>query len=148
MLVAPGLAPAEDTAIRRMAADGMAAADIARRTGRPAGEVVVRLVELELGPLGRVAPAPDAAGRAAKQAPMLRLAARAFGGGLQRLGDRLYLNGVETDLPAVVRLARERGEAIRYPGVDPMPAAFGGGPSLKRPRGRRRGSGTIPGLRL
>jgi len=116
-------------------------------------ETVLRLVERELGPLGRVrpladpperSPFADAGGalarspaggkRGDRQPPVLRLAARAFGGSLRRVGDRLYLDGVETDLPAVVAQARARGVPIRYPGIDPMAAALSGGPSIRPPR--------------
>ena len=119
-------------------------------------ETVLRLVERELGPLGRVQPLADQADRSPfadaggplarspaggkragsgdRQPPVLRLAARAFGGSLRRVGDRLYLDGVETDLPAVVAQARARGVPIRYPGIDPMAAALSGGPSIGPPR--------------
>lgn len=143
----PAHSPAADGRLLAMARRGEPLAAMATATGLCGREIVVRLVELRLGPLGRQRPAPkrsssqpfrgpaDGNGPAAvrqRQAPVLRLAARVLGPGLQRLGDRVFLNGQEMDVPSIVRLARARGEPIHYPGIAPLEGAMAGGPSSHR----------------
>jgi hypothetical protein len=127
-LLGAGASP--ETVARRLAAQARLSA----------AEAELRVVELALGPLGRVRAAsedgvPDP--RHAQSA-VLRLAAQAFPDRIQRLGDRIYLDGRPVGLPDLVRRAREAGIRIRYPGLDPMERALSGGPSAAR--GRRRAS--------
>mgnify|MGYP000221118967 CR=1 FL=1 len=144
--LAPCLAGVADDELRRRAFAGEAPKDIARLLGRREAEIVLRLVQLEVGPLGRVRPAGrDGHARLSErtvtrrrpQPPVTSLAAQALGDGIQRLGDRLFLRGRAIELPALVRLAGEKGGRIRYPGIDPVDSAFDSGPSI-RPRRRRR----------
>lgn len=126
---------------REMVASGnppaAVAACLAERERLSPAEAVVRLVELGTGRLGEVRPVagrtdtPDFRG---PQSPVLGLAARAFRGRIQRLGDRVYLDGDEITVPDLVRRARERGVRIRYPGLDPMDRALSGGPSARSSR--------------
>lgn len=120
--------------------------EVARQTGVRESEMMVRLVQLRVGPLGRIRPAADLPSAhpfedvpvgppkipvPVRQPPVLSLAARALGGSLQRLGDRLYVAGRETSLPEIVRSAREKGVRIRYPRLDPLDGAWAGGPSRR-----------------
>lgn len=144
--VAPVFDPARDRVLVRLAQEGHAPDEIARQGHGAVPEITIRLVELCLGPLGRIRPAAteplcgpfeDQPVKSAppvgpdRQKPVLSLAACALGESLQRLGDRLYLDGRETPLPQVVREARNRGVRIRYPRIDPMEEAWRAGPSRK-----------------
>lgn len=150
----PHVGTGNDDRIHAMALAGTDVRTIARAICRPPADVVLRLVELELGPLGcvhppgsadsaekaafgNVRPRPSGIHRGNRQAPILRLAAAALAPSLQRLGDRLYLDGAATDLPAVVRRARACGAAIRYPGIDPMERSYAAGPSSAGAKRRR-----------
>lgn len=148
--VAPSFAAEAERFAWHQLVSGVPAAVVARQLSalgrRPDAEAVLRVVEFGIGPLGRVRPArgePPAAQPSdprRPQVPLLGLAAQAFGGRLQRLGDRIYLDGREIEIPALVRLARDGGVRIRYPGLDPMERALSGGPSARR----RRPGGTGP----
>lgn len=144
--VAPSFDLARDRTLIRLADGGHAPDEIARRVCGSVPDVTIRLVELCLGPLGRIRPAADqpriSGPRMApdRQKPILSLAARALGDTLQRLGDRLYLDGRETQLQQVVREARNRGVRIRYPRIDPMDEAWRAGPS-REDAGRTREQG-------
>ncbi len=128
---------------------------VARRLGAQAGlspaEAELRLVEFALGALGRVAPfrprgsQRDVAPREAAQASVLNLAAQAFPERIQRLGDRIYLDGSPIGIPDLVRRARAAGTRIRYPGLDPMDRALAGGPSVggRKRRGERSVEGAL-----
>lgn len=98
-------------------------------------ESVVRLVEASVGQLGRVRPATDdeTTGENGRQTSIVRLAARIYAGRMQRLGDRIYLDGEEIEIPLLVRKARSAGLRIRYPGLDPMERTYIGGPSVRKP---------------
>lgn len=155
--VAPAAEFDNDRFIAELALEGVDPAEIANRTGQRSSEITLRLVELSVGPLGRVRPAghrpsqrgfQDVSIRDTPstiplcQRPVLSLAADVFGGDLQRLGDRLYLSGREASLPEIVCRAREKGVRIRYPRIDPMEGAWSGGPSRRE---RRAGTTFRPG---
>ncbi len=137
----PALSETELRVLRFVRA-GLAGNAISRLVDGRSPEIVVRLVERRIGALGKVEPLPPGGpstgnfGPDGRQAPVLRLAARALGPTLRRLGDRVYLNDEETDIPAVVAAARARGVRIRYPGLDPIDTAFAAGPSASAPRRR------------
>ena len=145
--VAPGFTAEAERLALDMLVSGRSAAAVAKQLSaldrRTEAEAVLRLVEFGTGPLGLVRAARGDPGVAVgadallPQAPVLGLAAQASDGRLQRLGDRIYLDGREIQIPALVRLARDGGVRIRYPGLDPMDAAMSGGPSVRRrqPRG-------------
>ena len=109
-------------------------------------EAVLRLVQLRLGPLGKVSPLRD--GRRTlntrnrnedpQQLPILNLAAGALGNTIQKLGDRLFYRGDAATLPEIVTAARRQGAEIKYPGIDPIDAALRGGPSRADGATRRR----------
>ena len=150
--MAPMFPYATDRQLVRRAGGGVDLDEIDEAANGRVPEAVVRLVEMRLGALGRIRPAPRGAAGAAgaadapfqdvtlkrsappqpqRQESMLSLVALALGDVLQRLGDRLYIRGAETTLPHIVRLARQNGVRIRYPGLDPIDATWSGGPSRK-----------------
>lgn len=154
--IAPAVGSDNDRTIAELALAGIDPGEIAHQTGQHPSEITLRLVELCLGPLGRIRPVATASSRRGFQdmpvrrsastipecqQPILSLAAGALGGKLQRLGDRLFLAGRETSLPEIVRHARANGIRIRYPRIDPMEAAWSGGPSR---RDRRLGRSDLP----
>jgi hypothetical protein len=148
---APAGCSVGDRRLVELALDGVDLDDIVRQIGGRAPEISVRLVQLRVGRLGCIRPAdetvrtshfedvplpPSRVRVPQRQPPILSLAARAFDGALQRLGDRLYVDGEHLPLPEIVRRARGKGVRIRYPRLDPLNGAWKGGPSRRDPRNR------------
>lgn len=68
--------------------------------------------------------------------PPLRRALEALGGRVTATVTGYALDGAPASIPDLIRAARAAGTRIPYPGIDPLPAAFAAGPSVRSPARR------------
>ncbi len=124
----------------RLSASGIELGFLEWTFGLPAASLEAALDEYRRGsppPLAAPEPEPDEAagqedGGPPLPSPPLQRALEALGDRANATVAGYALDGAPASVPDLIRAARAAGIRIPYPGIDPLPAAYAAGPSVRQ----------------